>query len=58
MFYALLSLANLAICWVYPMSQTFSAIENRNFSLFWITYWFIFGVLNYIEATLLCWLAP
>ncbi|CAG9334590.1 unnamed protein product [Blepharisma stoltei] len=54
----LIHLAQLTICWIYPISQTVHAFETRNYSLFWISYWFVFGVLNYLESTFLFWLAP
>lgn len=54
---AFLCLAKLGICWVYPLIQTFDSIDKNKFDSMWCSYWLVFGVLYYLEITVLSWVS-
>eukprot|EP00360_Condylostoma_magnum_P001929 CAMPEP_0168316902 /NCGR_PEP_ID=MMETSP0210-20121227/20582_1 /TAXON_ID=40633 /ORGANISM="Condylostoma magnum, Strain COL2" /LENGTH=105 /DNA_ID=CAMNT_0008307277 /DNA_START=12 /DNA_END=326 /DNA_ORIENTATION=+ len=51
-----LCLAFLALSWGYPAYKTYQVIKENDYDEQWISYWMIFGVLTFLEHTILYYL--
>ena len=53
----LFCLVGVGIVWVYPLSQTYTSLKDKQFSKQWLSYWLVLGLVSFLEQTLLSFLS-
>jgi hypothetical protein len=53
----LFCLVGVGIVWVYPFSQTYASLKDKQYSKQWLSYWLVLGLISFLEQTLLSFLA-
>ncbi|OMJ89413.1 hypothetical protein SteCoe_8411 [Stentor coeruleus] len=41
------------VCWVYPLSQTISDLQNKRNEVQWVSFWLVMGLLSFVEVNIL-----